>query len=258
MESLNEWIIQTIERLVRENDNSHGYRRPIVGFTTADDPGFMELRRTINPDHFLPEDLLSGAKSVVSFFVPVSEDTALGNLEHSCPSIGYAHVKWAQKGLMENIIESLKTELLDKGIRCSSNTEQIPFVLVPPYHPWLQKPIAVMCGVGKFGLNRQIITKSGCAGRLGSIAIDAETVPTGRIQQEYCLYLVDGSCGECVKNCPVNALRYDSIDRNVCKKQIHRIQETYEGDLKIVDSCAQCVAMPCAISLPTLEKMVPL
>lgn len=256
MNDLNQKIIDIIKKAVKENDDSHGYREPIVGFTTADDPGFLDIRREINPDHYLPEDMLPGAKSVVSFFVPVSEVTALNNL-HNGPSYDYAHVKWAQKGLMQNVIEALRTELLKDGIHCSKNTEGvIPFTLTPPYHPWLQKPIAVMCGVGKFGINRQIITKSGCAGRLGSVVIDAETTPTGRIEEEYCLYLVDGSCGVCVKNCPVHALSYNMIDRPKCKEQIHMIHSDYTGADKIVDSCAQCVAVPCATHIPKKEDLI--
>jgi Uncharacterized Fe-S protein len=251
MENLNEIITRTIEELVGARDDSAYYRKPIVGFTTADDPGFMELRNTISPNHFFPEDMLPGARSVVSFFVPVSEDIALGNIEEKIPSFDYAHVKWAQKGLMADIIAGLSVRLKEDGIRCSVNTEgKIPFVLEPPYHPWLQKPIAVMCGVGRFGINRQIITESGCAGRLGSVVIDAETEPTGKIEEELCPYFIDKSCGVCVRNCPVGALGYDCIDRHRCKMQIHSIHERYNGDKKIVDSCAQCVALPCATGLP--------
>ena len=91
MENLNEIITRTIEELVGARDDSAYYRKPIVGFTTADDPGFMELRNTISPNHFFPEDMLPGARSVVSFFVPVSEDIALGNIEEKIPSFDYAH-----------------------------------------------------------------------------------------------------------------------------------------------------------------------
>lgn len=256
MENPNEFITAEIERLVIKHDNGFGYREPIVGFTTADDPVFDNLRRGISPTHFLPEDMLSGAKSVVSFFVPVSVETVKSN--NLCgPSIEYAHVKRMQKDLMESIIDDLKESLAEKGIRCSDNTEgHIPFKLEPPYHPWLQKPIAVACGVGKFGVNRQIITKSGCTGRLGSVVIDAETIPTGRIQEEYCLYFADGSCGECVKKCPVGALKLDDIDRQACKHQIHKITEEYTGDLKISDNCAQCITgMPCSLRIPTHESL---
>lgn len=250
MENLNEFITGSIERLVKKYDDGLGYRTPIVGFARADNPVFENLRKGISPIHYLPEDLLPGAKSVVSFFVPVSVETVKANNIHG-PSIEYAHVKRMQKDLMENVISGMQEILAEKGIRCSGNTEGIPFKLEPPYHPWLQKPIAVACGVGKFGINRQIITKSGCTGRLGSFVIDAETVPTGEIKEEYCLYLIDGSCGECVKNCPVGALTYDDIDRPVCKKQIHSIQLDYHGDLKISDNCAQCItAMPCSLGIP--------
>lgn len=256
MENLNEFITAEIKHLVKLHDDGYGYGEPIVGFTTADDPVFENLRRGISPTHFLPEDMLSGAKSIISFFVPVSESTVRSN-NISGPSIEYAHVKRMQKDLMESVIDDLKAILAEKGIRCSDNTEgHIPFKLEPPYHPWLQKPIAVACGVGKFGVNRQIITKSGCTGRLGSIVIDAETVPTGKIEEEYCLYFADGSCGECVKHCPVGALKLDDIDRHRCKQQIHKITEDYTGMLKISDNCAQCITdMPCAREVPTQESL---
>ena len=252
MENLNQFITSEIERLVKVYDDGFDYGTPIVGFTTADDPVFENLRKGISPTHFLPEDMLSGAKSVVSFFVPVSLETVRSNNLHG-PSIEYAHVKRMQKDLMEHVIDGLKESLAAIGVRCSDNTEgHIPFQLTPPYHPWLHKPIAVACGVGKFGVNRQIITRAGCTGRLGSFVIDAETVPTGKIKEEYCLYFADGSCGLCVKNCPVGALSLDDIDRPCYKHKIHEITEGYHGDLKISDNCAQCITgMPCALHVPT-------
>jgi epoxyqueuosine reductase QueG len=41
--------------------------------------------------------------------------------------------------------------------------------------PWSHKSVAVIAGLGSFGLHRMVITDAGCAGRFGSPVIAAES-----------------------------------------------------------------------------------
>jgi epoxyqueuosine reductase len=79
---LAEYITATIRRLVAEADAATGYREPLVGFVAADDPRFRDLRRVVEPSHWLPQDLLPGTCSVVSFFVPFEPYVARASARH--------------------------------------------------------------------------------------------------------------------------------------------------------------------------------
>jgi len=85
--------------------------------------------------------------------------------------------------------------------------------------------MAYICGLGIFGLNQLIITKSGCAGRFGSFVIDREVDYDNPVTEQYCLYKNNKSCGVCVKTCPSGALTFEGIDKPKCSKWINDITE---------------------------------
>ena len=66
---LGEFITATIHRLVAEAGTVTDYKQPLVGFASADDARFPKLRLAVDPSHLMPQDLLSDARSVVSFFL---------------------------------------------------------------------------------------------------------------------------------------------------------------------------------------------
>jgi epoxyqueuosine reductase QueG len=99
-----------------------------------------------------------------------------------------------------------------------------------------------------------VITDSGCAGRFGSLVIDADlpVVPFDGAHgrpvepQERCLYLHDGSCLECVMYCPVGALdENEPLDKQRCYQRLLSVSQEYE-DLGLADVCGKCAVGPCA------------
>ena len=59
--------------------------------------------------------------------------------------------------------------------------------------------------------------------RCGSVVFNAQCVPTPRPYthyQEYCLYLMDGSCGVCMQRCPVGAIGPDGHDKLKCREYL--------------------------------------
>ena len=45
---------------------------------------------------------------------------------------------------------------------------------------WSHRHVAVIAGLGKFGLNNMLITDNGCCGRVGSFITDLKIEPTKR------------------------------------------------------------------------------
>jgi epoxyqueuosine reductase QueG len=67
---LSQEIADSIRQLVVDAETETEYRRPLIAFAAADHPRFVELQRLVHPSRMLPHELLPGARSVVSFFLP--------------------------------------------------------------------------------------------------------------------------------------------------------------------------------------------
>ena len=79
-----EMLVETIERYLdrfcRDNELDPVWGEPIVGFGDARSPRFQELRTVVHPEHYLPEDILPGATTVVSYYLPFTKDVARSNI----------------------------------------------------------------------------------------------------------------------------------------------------------------------------------
>ena len=63
-------IADSIQQMVVDAETETEYRRPLIAFAAADNPRFVDLQRLVHPSHMLPQELLPGARSAVSFFFP--------------------------------------------------------------------------------------------------------------------------------------------------------------------------------------------
>jgi epoxyqueuosine reductase QueG len=103
--------------------------------------------------------------------------------------------------------------------------------------------VGVIAGLGSFGLHRMVITDAGCAGRFGSLVVDAELPVAHVAPRERCLYLHNGGCAECVDRCPVGALSTDgSLDKQRCHRRLLEIDTKFAAK-----ACGKCALGPCAL-----------
>ena len=69
-----------------------------------------------------------------------------------------------------------------------------------------------------------LITKTGCCGRYSTIVTNLDVQADSPLEEEYCLYKKNGTCGVCVQHCPSGALTFDGFNRykcyDVCKKML--------------------------------------
>jgi epoxyqueuosine reductase QueG len=244
---LRDLIVATIRQKVSDAAVETEYRQPLVGFVSAGDPRFRELRYIAEPTHLQPEDLLSGARSVVSFFIPFAQWVVEANSrlrDQVAREWAVAYVE--TNTLIDGITIHLTSHLAERGIRAAaepSTHNSDPVTLVSR---WSQKSVAVLAGLGSFGLHQMVITDMGCAGRFGSLVIDAELPISTTGSQERCRYYVDGSCLECMQRCPAQALGPGALlDKQRCHSHLHRGAHRYEH-IGLADVCGKCVAGPCA------------
>ena len=192
-------------------DNVALFDRPLVAFASATNPLFSELKKpsVVGPNHMSPQEWLPGAKTVISFFYPFTEEVRASNRQ-----AGFPLTKWlAGKASAEVFIHTTSYELTKflAGLGAES--------VVPDHDPrfkmvhngsiaspsWSERHVAYVAGLGTFGLHKSLITEKGSAGRLGSVITTVELEPTAkryRDKFEYCLYYANGSCVACIDRCP--------------------------------------------------------
>jgi len=240
-----------IRNLVRDTVATAGtvteYREPLVGFARAGDPRFSRLRDAVSPIHLMPEDLVPGARTVLAFFLPF----ALWVVEANARERVAVAREWAlayveTNELIGRISARLVAKLDERGIAAGAERATHNFDEASLHSRWSHKSVAVIAGLGSFGLHQMVITDAGCAGRFGSVVLDAEIPVESAEPVERCLALHDGSCLECVARCPVSALGVSHpLDKHRCHDHLHRVARTYE-DLGLVDVCGKCAIGPCS------------
>ena len=240
------------------------FDEPIMGIAAADDPIFKTYKspEIIGPWHMLPSQWLHGARSVVSFFFPFSEDLRKSNRPGG-QDISYQWVygRVEGQGLINRIIARLAKTLGDSGIACTLPAEDGRFRSVTGgrgglLHEsagedtfssnWSERHAAYACGLGTFGLSKGLITEKGMAGRFASIIVDAELEITERPYTqvyEYC-----SRCGACVRRCPVNAISLENGKSHViCNQWIQETMRRYAPRY----GCGKCqTAVPCEFGKP--------
>lgn len=240
-------LSQEIEELAAVMTANHPkaryYRRPIVGYASAQDPLYDQLSDIIGNPQIHPCDMLPGARTVIVIFLPYSSVVYEDMKNNLLTSVIYSDAYMYTNALLNDM--SVQTGLLlkSKGYRYASEPPTENFDHINKTACWGHKANAVIAGIGTFGLNHLLITKAGCLGRLTSVVTDAYIEPGKRPQHSYCLFFQTGKCRKCVDNCPSGALCSDgSIDKKRCDaylegKNIHDWQQ----------GCPQCALGPCAM-----------
>lgn len=231
---------------------------PLVGF--ADAEKVKKLTSIVSPSHGVPEDAVKEPTIVIAYFIPFLKEMAQTNEEK-----GLASPQWAQSyeetnamfvKLNEFLIENLK----QKGIQAAVSPEAGSFDREKLISNWSQRHIAYLAGLGSFGLNNMLITKSGCCGRISTIVTNLDVSPDEPVKEEFCIYKRTGKCGLCADRCPSGALTRDGYDRHKCYAvclENAKVHNSYGnsyasqsgGEIQETGSevCGKCVAgMPCA------------
>ena len=227
------------------------YRVPLVRWVRADDIRFRELHTLVHPDLLLPEDMLTGAKSVVAFFIPFDESIPKANSKDpEAVAIEWARAYIETNVLLKHITDTLIGDLVHMGIRANADPPTHNFDSVTLRSSWSHKSVAVMTGLGSFGLHQMVITDAGCAGRFSSLVLDAELPELEPNNKDRCLYFANGTCSVCAKRCPTGALQADGpLNKQLCWQRCLSNAEGFKN-LGVADVCGKCATGPCSIRNP--------
>ena len=92
------------------------YREPLIGFASADDPIFNEMKEIIGPYYLHPKEIFPEAKTVVSFFLPFEEKLVKLNSESEEPVKEWIKARGETDRLIAEIVDKLKAELAKEDI----------------------------------------------------------------------------------------------------------------------------------------------
>ncbi|MBI5592357.1 MAG: epoxyqueuosine reductase [Deltaproteobacteria bacterium] len=256
---MKEIVIKKIQDFLKDYQTSQNISTrwgvPIVGFASADDTMFDQLRSVASPTHAVPKDFLATAKTVIAFFIPFPKSLTCTNIKNRNSS-----VEWGVAYIETNeLIRQLSMYLLEffnsRGFQSHSIPATHNWDEEKLISDWSHRHIAYIAGVGNFGLNNMLITDKGCCGRVGSFITSAKIAPDIRADVPACLFKYDGSCRKCVQRCVNEALFEDSFNRFKCYDLLLENVKKLSS-IGYADVCGKClVAVPCSHINPVKKKL---
>lgn len=245
------------------------FAEPLVGFASARDELFIHLQRIIGPFHQTPQQWLAAAGqqrftggTVISWVLPISTATRLSNRSQNLePSRAWALTRNDGELFNHLLRDRLVDFLQARGYLAIAPLRHARWQAVDDpatglASTWSERHAAYAAGLGTFSLNDGLITAAGIAHRCGSVVTDlvlpADERPYAGIR-DYCLYHHDGSCGACIKRCPVNAISTAGHDKYRCRDYTYgilqpRLLQSYGIE---ISGCGLCqTRVPCEARNP--------
>lgn len=263
-----------IAALVNKSSNNHlhafdeqAWSSPLIGVASGADPLFVEFKEIIGAVHWTPaeafllaypnDSMTAENLRVVSWVLPQTERTrADQRLETTLPAPRWVYSRHYGELFNEWLRLTLRDEFIRMGLKTVAPT------LLPDWgyrqspqagicSNWSERHAAYAAGLGTFGLSDGLITEAGKAVRIGSVivAADIEITPRHAISHTAnCLFYARGTCGACIKRCPVAAISKAGHDKIACHKYIRQVTSPYAERLsgQTVTPCGLCqVRIPC-------------
>ena len=235
---------------------------PLLGVAAARDPLFAGLKKpeVVGPFTLLPEEWLPGAQTVVSFFLPYTQEVKHANAaDMDNPVNLWRNARIDGQAFLVKVCLHLADLLrsaggeacipvLDTRFRSGNlGPEKDSRAYGISYASnWSERHTAYICGLGTFSLNRGLITEKGICGRFGSIITTLPLEPDIRPYSgiyDYCTH-----CGACARNCPANAI-------NPALGKHQGLCSDYLDDTALQEigyyGCGKCqVGIPCENGIP--------
>ena len=225
------------------------FESPIFAFGAANDELYTEYKKdSIIGDPFMsPIEWFTGAKTVISFFLPFTDWIKKANaINNDWPADEWLQGRYEGQLFLQDLCLHLQRFLCDAGYECLIPCLDPRFKIFNRSIPnWSERHAAFACGLGTFGLSKGLITEEGICGRFGSLLTDLEVFTDKRSYTgvyEYC-----NMCGACIQKCPANAITRDGKDSSLCAAFLDKVREKHAPRY----GCGKCqVDVPCESGIP--------
>jgi epoxyqueuosine reductase QueG len=204
---------------------------------------------------------------VISWCLPVVRPAREANRrETQLPSRSWAYVRTFGEEFVTRLRHGMEERLRELGFAALAPAvaPQCDVKVRTPVglsSRWSERHVAFVAGLGTFGLSGGLITRRGIAHRLGSVVTSAEISPTLRPYGDdafaWCLKLSRGTCGACIRRCPVSSIgeTIQARDKSRCHEHAYKVITRRGRELfgwEGIYGCGLCqTAVPCEERNPT-------
>ncbi|MDD2733846.1 MAG: epoxyqueuosine reductase [Desulfuromonadaceae bacterium] len=277
---MEERIRTELDGFVRESPLNHFsdsgepyFDPPLIGFAAAEDPIFTEYKQTIGPFHQTPVEVLASvlgaavrAASIICWILPITKQTRESNRnEIKYPSRAWSHTRnfggQFNTALRRHLVSWLGgLDWHAVAPQMGPDWQQLSSTPVGIASTWSERHAAYAAGLGTFSLNDALITPKGIAHTCGSVITDLHLTPTPRPYPHFrhnCLFFREGSCGKCIKRCPVGALSRKGHDKDLCNQYVYGTVVSAVAELYGVQhtGCGLCQTnVPCESTIPVESR----
>jgi len=248
-EQIDEFILNSPQNIVNEPKVMRMWDQPLIGVASAYDELWERLKEpdAVGPQHRSPQEWLTGAKSVISYFLPFTQQIRRSNWSEGLPSTEWLYGRYEGE-IFNNTVRSFIVDLVDQAEgHAIAPALDNRFAVVNRLSNWSERHVAFIAGLGTFSLNRSMITSLGSAGRFGSVIVDFKLEPTQRLYQEVDEYCT--KCGVCIDRCPPRAISESGKDNEICSCYVDEMLARYKPRY----GCGKCqTAVPCEDKNPKM------
>jgi epoxyqueuosine reductase len=258
----------------------HYFDEPLLQCASADDLLFEEYKKILYPEHLTPKEAFElvfgqgsySGGSVISIILPINEKIRKSNRPQTKqPSKEWALFNSFGPVFTQNLLKHTEDYLNQKGYRTVAPALAEWFV-IKSFGPdlllgsnWSERHIAYAAGLGTVSLNEGFISEKGIAVRLLSVVTELKLAPDSREDRHHmanCLFFSKGTCGACIKRCPVGALSKDGHDKMKCRnfaygEDMKKLVASYGGKPGSTAGCSLCQTnVPCEFRNPMGQQLV--
>lgn len=269
---ISDFITISPENTLQDSENARAWDEPLVGFSRGDDPLYTEFKENTGGSHLLPAEVLASeypdfslqnrALTVISWVLPQTRETKKSQRKETM----YPSESWARARVFGELTNNALRRYLVAELRAAGYQASAPLLspawklLTSNGHPvssnWSERHAAYASGLGTFGLCDGLITAKGKAMRCGSVITTAQIPASPRpysSRTEYCPFFSDGSCGSCIRRCPVQAITKNGHDKERCAEYLRSVTEEYISERFGFSghTCGLCqTKVPCESKIP--------
>ena len=248
------------------------WAEPQVAYASGDDPLFDNLKADIGSFYWTPIEAFRRAHpeimaeatdlSVIVYVLPQTEVTRLEQRQATeVPAERWARSRFHGEEFNRALRLHLAEQLTLAGFPAVA-PERLPDFAYQQSETfgiasnWSERHTAWIAGLGTFGLSDGLITRVGKAVRIGSVVVKMPLEPTPREYEghnDWCLWYARGTCGACMRRCPVDAITEQGHDKPSCFTYIRNVTAPYvEKYYGTKDTpCGLCqVKIPCEAKSP--------
>ena len=279
-ERIRTFVRESPENRLAHLDASAFFDEPLLGVADGDDPLFQEYKEITGEFHMTPRQVMAwaieewpdapnrslDALRVVCYALPITEATRASNrTREKGPSRRWAHTRNCGEGFNNLLSDQVAEMIREMGYLAVAPMHTPTYKVYregiknSPASNWSERHALYAAGLGTFGLSDGFITPRGMAMRCGSVVTNLPLPVTPRRHRshvENCLFLSEGTCGDCIERCPGGAITSQGHDKGKCLdymgQRLAALKEEYDVN---ITGCGLCqTAVACEAGIPEKRK----